>query len=92
MKRSFGVQIEPQFGFTKEKIDEIAGMCESSGFDTIWISDHMFLNEDSVDVPAFDAWTLITYLLTKYTTLKVGSLVLCNSYRTPSILAKMITT
>ena len=92
MKRSFGVQIEPQFGFTKEKIDEIAEMCESSGFDTIWISDHMFLNEESVDIPAFDAWTLITYLLTKYTSLKVGSLVLCNSYRTPSILAKMITT
>ncbi|MFX0206431.1 MAG: LLM class flavin-dependent oxidoreductase [Candidatus Hodarchaeota archaeon] len=91
MKRSFGIQIEPQFGFTKDKIDKIAEMCESSGFDTIWISDHMFLNENSIDVPAFDAWTLITYLLTKYT-LKVGSLVLCNSYRTPSILAKMITT
>ena len=92
MKLSFGVQIEPQFGFTKEKIDEIAGMCESSNFDTIWVSDHMFLNEKSVNVPAYDAWTLITYLLTRYTTLKVGSLVLCNSYRYPSILAKMITT
>ncbi len=92
MKLSFGVQIEPQFGFTKENIDEIAIMCEKTVFDTLWISDHMFLNEESVNVPAFDAWTLMTYLLTKYATLKVGSLVLCNSYRTPSILAKMITT
>jgi len=92
MKISFGVQIEPQFGFTKEKIDEIAGRCESCNFDTIWVSDHMFLNEKSVNVPTYDAWTLMTYLLTKYTALKVGSLVLCNSYRTPSILAKMITT
>ena len=92
MNLSFGVQIEPQFGFTKEKIDEIAGMCESSSFDTIWVSDHMFLNEKSVGVTAYDAWTLMTYLLTKYTALRVGSLVLCNSYRTPSILAKMITT
>ncbi|MHA2245761.1 MAG: LLM class flavin-dependent oxidoreductase [Candidatus Hodarchaeales archaeon] len=90
MKLSFGVQIEPQFGFTKDKIDKIAVMCEKS-FDTIWVSDHMFLNDKSVNVPAFDAWTLMTYLLTKYT-LKVGSLVLCNSYRTPSVLAKMITT
>ena len=92
MKLSFGVQIEPQFGFTKEKIDKIAVMCENASFDTIWVSDHMFLNEKSVNVPAFDAWTLMTYLLTKYATLKVGSLVLCNSYRTPSVVAKMITT
>ncbi|UCG00786.1 MAG: LLM class flavin-dependent oxidoreductase [Candidatus Heimdallarchaeota archaeon] len=92
MKLSFGVQIEPQFGFTKETIDQIAVMCENTSFDTLWVSDHMFLNEKSTEVPAFDAWTLMTYLLTKYTTLKVGSLVLCNSYRTPSILAKMITT
>jgi hypothetical protein len=58
MKLSFGVQIEPQFGFTKEKIDKIAVMCENTGFDTIWVSDYVFLNEKSVNVPAYSNGSL----------------------------------
>ncbi|MFX0171453.1 MAG: LLM class flavin-dependent oxidoreductase [Candidatus Hodarchaeota archaeon] len=93
MKFSFGLQLEPQFGYTKSVIDSFGKMIQNSAcFDTIWVSDHMFLDENAIDKSAFDAWTLMTYLLTKYEQLRVGSLVLCNSYRFPSILAKKITT
>jgi alkanesulfonate monooxygenase SsuD/methylene tetrahydromethanopterin reductase-like flavin-dependent oxidoreductase (luciferase family) len=92
MDLSFGLQLEPQFGYTKENVDNIADVVEKNQFNTIWVSDHMFLDTKSQEKSAFDAWTLMTYLVTKYSQLRVGSLVLCNSYHYPSILAKKITT
>ena len=80
MKMSFGMQLEPQFGYTKEDTDKLADVVEKSRFDTIWVSDHMFLDTESQGKSAFDALTLMTYLVTKYSQLRVGSLVLCNSY------------
>jgi alkanesulfonate monooxygenase SsuD/methylene tetrahydromethanopterin reductase-like flavin-dependent oxidoreductase (luciferase family) len=91
MKLSFGMQLEPQFGYSKDDVDQFANLIENSKFDTIWVSDHMFLDTESQG-SAFDAWTLMTYLVTKYAKLRVGSLVLCNSYHKPSLLAKKITT
>ncbi|MFW9990629.1 MAG: LLM class flavin-dependent oxidoreductase [Candidatus Odinarchaeota archaeon] len=91
MKLSFGIQLEPQFGYMKKDVDKLAEKASRYKFDTIWVSDHMFLDEKAVDKSAFDSWTLMTYLVTKFK-LRVGSLVLCNSYRHPSILAKMVST
>ncbi|MCK4848779.1 MAG: LLM class flavin-dependent oxidoreductase [Candidatus Heimdallarchaeota archaeon] len=92
MDTSFGVQLEPQFGYTKKNVDEIASFVEKSSFDTVWVSDHMFLDKDAVGKSAFDALTLMTYLGTKFSQLRVGSLVFCNSYRQPSVMAKKIAT
>ncbi|MFX1252070.1 MAG: LLM class flavin-dependent oxidoreductase [Promethearchaeota archaeon] len=92
MKLSFGMQLEPQFGYTKAEIDKIAEKIQETAFDMVWVSDHMFLDPNAVDKSAFDCFTLMTYLVTKYNNLRVGSMVFCNNYRYPSILAKMITT
>jgi len=93
MKFSFGIQFEPQFGYTKSEIDQIAETLEQDPlWDMIWISDHMFLDENSTDKSSFDCWTLMTYLAVKYSKLRIAPLVLCNSYRHPSILAKMVAT
>jgi alkanesulfonate monooxygenase SsuD/methylene tetrahydromethanopterin reductase-like flavin-dependent oxidoreductase (luciferase family) len=92
LKTSFGLQLEPQFGYTKKNVDEIAAFVEKSDFDTIWVSDHMFLDKDAVGKSAFDALTVMTYLGTKFSKLRVGSLVFCNSYRHPSVMAKKIAT
>ncbi len=90
MKISFGLQLEPQFGYTKQNVDEIGKYIENSIFDTIWVSDHMFLDKNAIGKSAFDALTLMTYLVSKFESLTVGSLVFCNSYRHPSIMAKKI--
>jgi alkanesulfonate monooxygenase SsuD/methylene tetrahydromethanopterin reductase-like flavin-dependent oxidoreductase (luciferase family) len=90
MDLSFGLQLEPQFGYTKQNVDEIGRYIEKSIFDTVWVSDHMFLDKDAVEKSAFDALTVMTYLVSKFELLKVGSLVFCNSYRHPSIMAKKI--
>jgi alkanesulfonate monooxygenase SsuD/methylene tetrahydromethanopterin reductase-like flavin-dependent oxidoreductase (luciferase family) len=92
MELSFGLQLEPQFGYTKDDVDQFANLIENSKFDTIWVSDHMFLDTESQGKSAFDALTLMTYLVTKYSQLRVGSLVLCNSYHHPALLAKKVTT
>ncbi|MHA2173453.1 MAG: LLM class flavin-dependent oxidoreductase [Candidatus Hodarchaeales archaeon] len=90
MDLSFGLQLEPQFGYTKQNVDEIGRYIEKSIFDIVWVSDHMFLDKDAVEKSAFDALTVMTYLVSKFELLKVGSLVFCNSYRHPSIMAKKI--
>ncbi len=90
MKISYGMQLEPQFGYTKADIDRIGLTIEKSRFDSIWVSDHMFLDKQAVKKSAFDALTVMTYLLTKFQELRVGSMVFCNSYRHPSIMAKKI--
>ena len=43
----FGIQIEPQFGFSFDEVTAIARDAEELGADGVWISDHLFLNDGS---------------------------------------------
>lgn len=85
----FGIQIEPQFGFTYKEVVDLAKEAERLGFTALWASDHLFLDQHSEHRNCLDAWTLITGLAPVTTRLRLGTLVTCNSYRLPSILAKM---
>jgi F420-dependent oxidoreductase-like protein len=85
----FGIQIEPQFGFTYPEIADLAKEAERLGFTALWASDHLFFDNHSEQRNCLDAWTLITALAPVTTKLRLGTLVTCNSYRLPSILAKM---
>lgn len=88
----FGVQVEPQFGFTYPEVLEIAKRAESLGFESLWSSDHFFLNEDSEDRNCLESWTLISSLAGETEDIRLGNLVLGNSYRNPSLVAKMSST
>lgn len=85
----FGIQIEPQLGFSYSTIEKIALNAEKVGFDSIWSSDHFFLDNQSEKKNCIEAWTLLAALASKTTTLRLGTLVTCNSYRYPAILAKI---
>jgi len=85
----FGIQIEPQFGFTYTEVADLAKEAERLGFSALWTSDHFFFDAHSEHRNCLDAWTLITALAPMTTRLRLGTLVTCNSYRLPSILAKM---
>jgi F420-dependent oxidoreductase-like protein len=85
----FGIQIEPQFGFTFGEIADLAKEAERLGFTGMWASDHLFFDSRSEHRNCLDTWTLITALAPLTTRLRLGTLVTCNSYRLPSILAKM---
>ena len=74
-----------------EKIKKIALECESLGYDSLWAMDHLMwgvFNEGSV----FEAWTLLTALAVETKSIKLGPLVGCNSFRNPTLTAKIAAT
>lgn len=92
MSAKFGIQIEPQLGFSYAWVEKIALEGEKAGYDSIWSSDHFFLNDKSEDRDCMEAWTLLAALASKTEKIRLGTLVTCNSYRHPSVLAKIAAT
>jgi F420-dependent oxidoreductase-like protein len=92
MPLKFGVHFEPLFGFDYKTIEEIALNAEELGYDSLWTCDHFFRDRDAVTRNSLEAWTLLTALAAKTSKPKLGVLVSCNSYRHPTLLAKMAAT
>ena len=92
MTVKFGIQIEPQMGFEYKTVEKIALEAEKIGYDSIWSSDHFFLDDKSEDRNCMEAWTLISALAAVTKKIKLGTLVTCNSYRYPAVLAKIAAT
>jgi F420-dependent oxidoreductase-like protein len=88
----FGLQIEPQYGFNYEEIRHIAGKAEQLGFESLWVSDHFFLSPDLTDTQCLECWMTLAALARDTSTLRIGAMVTSQSYRTPSLLAKMAAT
>ncbi|MGQ4915691.1 MAG: TIGR03560 family F420-dependent LLM class oxidoreductase [Candidatus Asgardarchaeia archaeon] len=88
-KLMFGIQIEPQFGFSYDDIVTIVKHAEKKGFHSVWFSDHFFLDDKAVNKNCFEAWTILTAIAVQTTRIRLGTLVTCQSYRYPSLLAKI---
>ncbi len=85
----FGIQVEPQFGFSYNDVIEISDKALNNGFEVIWFSDHFMLDADATDRVLLDPWLLMAALVRDNDKIRVGSLVFCNSYRNPALHAKM---
>jgi alkanesulfonate monooxygenase SsuD/methylene tetrahydromethanopterin reductase-like flavin-dependent oxidoreductase (luciferase family) len=94
-KIKFGVTINatPDMLYRSDydSIKKLALECESLGYDSLWAMDHLMwgpFNRGSV----FDAWTLLSALAVETKSIKLGPLVGCNSFRSPSLTAKIAAT
>jgi F420-dependent oxidoreductase-like protein len=71
---------------------DIALKAEELGFDSLWVYDHFH----NVPVPAheavFECWTTIAAISQRTSKIRLGQMVGCNSYREPSVLAKITST
>ena len=88
-KPNFGIQIEPQYGFSYDAIKEIAVFSERSGLESIWVSDHFFLTPELPNTPSLECWTTLTALSRDTNDIRLGAMVTSQSYRNPALLAKM---
>ncbi len=61
-------------------------------FDSAWVADHVvpWAKWQAVDTPTVECWTTLTFLAARYPELAWGPIVLCQSYRNPALLAKMV--
>jgi alkanesulfonate monooxygenase SsuD/methylene tetrahydromethanopterin reductase-like flavin-dependent oxidoreductase (luciferase family) len=61
-------------------------------FDSVWVDDHFWpwARWQADETPYLECLTTIAYYAARYPTLKFGASVLCQSYRNPGLLAKMV--
>jgi probable F420-dependent oxidoreductase len=79
--------------YSYQKTREIAQHAEETGFDSLWLYDHMlYRNEDHPTIGIWECWTFLSALADATQRVELGTLVLCNSFRNPALLAKMAIT
>ena len=75
-------------------VRRVAQGAERSGFSSVWMSDHLFLDWGKYGGPStrqgsLECWTTLTALASVTERIRVGTLTLCNDLRHPALLAKM---
>ncbi len=70
----------------------MARQAEASGFDSIWVGDHLLYRDEEGERGPWEAWTLLAGLATVTERVHLGPLVACAAFHAPGMLAKMATT
>jgi F420-dependent oxidoreductase-like protein len=89
----FGVFL-PFYAFRKQKtslfnrLQDFVLECERLGYYSVLLDDHLMLNK----MPILECWTTLSALSSATEKIRLGTMVTCNSFRNPALLAKMAST
>jgi F420-dependent oxidoreductase-like protein len=94
-KINFGVFL-PCHTFNTEKrvpqlfnnLQETVQECERLEYHSIWLDDHLMLNS----MPILECWTTLSAISRTTKKIRLGTMVTCNSFRNPALIAKMAAT
>ena len=75
-----------------DAIRSVSLECERLRYDSIWLYDHFITYPEATTDPCFESWTTLSALASITKKLGLGTVVTCNSYRYPSVLAKISAT
>jgi F420-dependent oxidoreductase-like protein len=71
-----------------DRVRNIVLECERLGYDSVWLDDHLMFGKS----PVLECWTTIAALSSITAKIRLGTMVLCSSFRNPALLAKMAAT
>ncbi len=72
-----------------ETMTRCAREAEQAGFDALFLYDHFHTVPTPQHESVFECWTSMAALARDTSTIRLGQMVTCNGYRSPSLLAKM---
>ncbi len=77
-----------------DRVADLARTAETTGFESVWVMDHFFQLPPlgGPPQPMLEAYTLLSALAARTSTVRLGALVTGVTYRNPAVLAKMVTT
>src|SRR5512139_3047066 len=87
----FGLRL-PQDSTDFGELRELAQTAEQLGFHSLWLFDQFYHFPAPDNVTILEPWTLMSVLAGATSSIRLGTLVLCNGYRPPALLAKMAAT
>jgi F420-dependent oxidoreductase-like protein len=79
----------------RDRLGAIATLADESGFYSLWVMDHLFQMGDEfgpADAPMLEGYSTINYLAGITQHVRLGTMVTGNSYRSPGLLIKMVST
>ncbi len=88
-------QAELRRAYSYQETREMALQAEAAGYDSLWLYDHLLYRygkRKPMTIGIWECWTFLSALAEATRQVELGTLVACNSFRNPALLAKMALT
>jgi probable F420-dependent oxidoreductase len=74
------------------ELRDMAQAAEETGFDSLWVGDHLLYRTDGDTTGPWEAWSVLAAVATATSRIEIGPLVAATSFRSPAMLAKQAAT